>query len=146
MVARAAGLDVEGVFTVIAAADEVVVDGGQPAPADATIGFQAASGVDQPPELLTNQAEIQRVTDEEYPRNLRDAGVDGTVTIRIRLYATGEVESMELVVGRGSGNDLLDAAALRVVQRVFRFSPAIHDGEPENVVFVWDITFEASPT
>ena len=142
VVARAAGLVVEGVFTVIAAPDEVVAAGGQPDPADATIVFVGASGVDQAPRRLWDQAEIQRITDEEYPLTLRDQGVGGMVLIRIRVFDNGEVAGMELVPGRGSGYDVLDDAALRVALRVLRFSPAIDDGQPLAVSLLETITFE----
>jgi len=92
VVARAAGLVVEGVFTVIAAPDEVVAAGGQDDPTDPYSAFGAASLVDQVPRLLTDLAEIQRATDDQYPANLRGV-ITGNVTIRFYINASGDVRN-----------------------------------------------------
>jgi len=56
-----------------------------------------------------------------YPERARRAGVEGRVTVRLRISAAGEVLSADLAASSGSAS--LDAAALSAAQ-ASRFTPA----------------------
>ncbi|WP_419937025.1 energy transducer TonB [Candidatus Palauibacter sp.] len=85
---------------------------------------------DTPPVLL-NAAEVLQVLEREYPRALRDAGIEGRVELWIYLSGDGIVEQFETKTS--SGNPLLDEAAGRVVPAM-RFSPAKNR---DKVTAVW---------
>jgi len=56
-----------------------------------------------------------------YPERARRAGVEGRVTVHLRISSAGEVMSAELVASSGSAS--LDAAAMSAAQ-ASRFTPA----------------------
>ncbi len=85
---------------------------------------------DTPPVLL-NPGEVLQVLEREYPRALRDAGIEGRVELWIYLSREGVVEKFEIKTS--SGNSLLDEAAGRVVPAM-RFSPAKNR---DKVTAVW---------
>lgn len=60
-------------------------------------------------------------TEPAYPERARRAGVEGRVTVRLHLSASGEVLTAQITVS--SGSDSLDAAALQAAQ-ASRFTPA----------------------
>jgi protein TonB len=80
---------------------------------------------------ITNSSEVSRILEREYPPLLRDAGVTGTVILRVYLDIEGVPRDFE--VYESSGNNALDRAALQVVPRM-RFSPAQNR---DQVVAVW---------
>ena len=71
--------------------------------------------------VILNQAEVQQVLEREYPRALKNAGVEGQVELWLYVTEQGVVEHFE--VKTSSGNALLDEAAGRVVPAM-RFAPA----------------------
>jgi protein TonB len=62
-----------------------------------------------------------------YPRAARDAGIEGTVVIWLRISAEGEV--LESKVQKSSGHQILDDEALRWA-REQRFFPARSGDKP----------------
>lgn len=90
------------------------------------------------PQLL-NRDEFVRAREREFPAHLRAAGVGGTVRIWFLIDDGGRVLSR--MIHESSGNEELDAAALRVAQ-VPRFSSALNDGEPVHVWLSTPIRFE----
>ena len=87
---------------------------------------------------LINEQEVQQAIDDEYPPLLRDARIGGTVHVQIFVDVAGVVRNA--VVGRSSGHDPLDEAALRAA-RVMRFTPALNEDEPVPVWVAIPITF-----
>ena len=88
---------------------------------------------------LTNQRELQRALEREYPAILRDAGIGGTVLVHFFIDDEGTVR--RTLVAKTSGHMSLDEAALRVAN-VARFTPALN---LDKVVPVWiqiPITFQ----
>ncbi len=88
---------------------------------------------------LTNQREVERALEREYPPILRDAGIGGTVTVHFFIDEEGIVQ--RTIVAGTSGHASLDEAALRVAN-VFRFTPALN---LDKIVPVWiqiPITFQ----
>lgn len=80
---------------------------------------------------LTNEREMQRALEREYPAILRDAGIGGTVLIHFFIDEEGTVR--RTLVAKTSGHVSLDQAALRVAS-VARFTPALN---LDQVVPVW---------
>lgn len=87
---------------------------------------------------LTNQMEIMRALQGEYPPSLRDEGISGTTNVHFFIDADGVVR--RVLVAATSGDEVLDSAALRVA-RVFEFTPALDEGEPVPVWIAIPITF-----
>ncbi|MCY3601083.1 MAG: M56 family metallopeptidase [Gemmatimonadetes bacterium] len=94
---------------------------------------ERAAQADQPtfiafdtPPVLQNGSEIQRVLEQAYPKNFKDAGIGGRVELWLYVDLTGAVVNHEIKTS--SGSDVLDRAATEVVQQM-RFSPARNRGE-----------------
>lgn len=88
---------------------------------------------------LSNQRQLQRALEREYPVILRDAGIGGTVLVHFFIDEEGTVR--RTLVAESSGHASLDEAALRVAN-VARFTPALN---LDKVVPVWiqiPITFQ----
>jgi protein TonB len=62
-----------------------------------------------------------------YPEQARRLGVEGRPEVKVCVSPNGKITSTEIVTG--SGNDLLDAAALKVA-RAYKFKPATSEGKP----------------
>ena len=77
----------------------------------------------------------------EYPPFLRDAGIGGTVVVWFLISETGEV--VQSRISDASGQDQLDAAALRVAN-TFRFSAAMNRDDPVPVWIKLPITFQVN--
>ncbi len=111
----------------------------EPAPGAPVADTPTATPYTVPPNLI-NEEEVQQAIDDEYPALLRDAGIGGTVHVQIFVDVAGVVQNA--VVGRSSGHDPLDEAALRAA-RVMRFTPALDVDEPVPVWIAIPITFIA---
>ena len=111
----------------------------EPAPGAPVADTPTATPYTVPPNLI-NEEEVQQAIDDEYPPLLRDAGIGGTVHVQIFVDVAGVVQNA--VVGRSSGHDPLDEAALRAA-RVMRFTPALDVDEPVPVWIAIPITFIA---
>lgn len=85
---------------------------------------------DERPQILGRER-LAAALEDEYPPELRDNGIGGTVVMHVFVDAEGEVRSFE--VAEGSGFQPLDEAALRVSEAL-EFSPARNRGE---IVPVW---------
>lgn len=81
--------------------------------------------------VMLNGAEALQALEREYPRTLKDAGIEGRVELWLYLSAEGVVEQAQIKTS--SGNPLLDEAALRVAPEM-RFSPALNR---EKATAVW---------
>lgn len=69
---------------------------------------------------LINVAEVERLLQQFYPPLLRDAGIGGRAILWFYIDETGRV--LETKVHESSGYEALDAAAVRVAERL-RFTP-----------------------
>ena len=63
-----------------------------------------------------------------YPKNALDQGLEGSVTVTISVGADGSMQSAS--VTKGSGEKLLDAAALRAVKSGWSFASGMKNGKP----------------
>ena len=98
-----------------------------------TVTFAGAPrGSSSPPIAVAGEAEgapprfLDRV-EPAYPPLARRAGVEGSVTLRLRLSAGGRLVSAE--VAASSGSPTLDQAALAAA-RASRYAPAVAAGAP----------------
>ena len=98
--------------------------------ADVTPGFQAP--------VLTN-AEIPVV----YPADLFEAGVEGTVILRLVIDELGELVHDSTTVAESSGEPRLDEAAVDGTE-LMQFAPALRDGDPVATVFLQPVHFRQS--
>lgn len=62
------------------------------------------------------------ISDRDYPRELSDAGISGTVAVRYRVGIDGRAR--ECTVTRSSGSAALDAHTCALIERRFRFRPS----------------------
>jgi protein TonB len=74
----------------------------------------------------------------EYPRAELQAGVEGTVVLKILLSETGEVLSAQPL----AGDEPFVSAALTAA-REWRYAPVMVEGRPRSVYFVVRIPFRA---
>jgi TonB family protein len=89
------------------------------------------------PELL-NAAEVERELTRRYPAAQRAAGVGGQVDVQLWLDEEGRV--VRSAIARSSGDEALDAAALKVVD-VMRLSPARSRNVPVRVIVTVPVLF-----
>lgn len=89
---------------------------------------------------ILNRREVVEAMAREYPTELREAGVGGTVRVYFFIDAEGRVAGTR--IDRSSGSDALDEAALRVAG-VYRFSPALNRDEKVPVWVSFPITFQS---
>lgn len=62
-----------------------------------------------------------------YPDRMRDAGIEGTALLRLRVTADGTTQEIRLL--RSAGHRLLDAAA-EAAARGWEIAPALRNGQP----------------
>ncbi|HEX6750056.1 MAG TPA: TonB family protein [Longimicrobium sp.] len=89
--------------------------------------------------VLTNRSEVVTALQHNYPALLRDAGVTGSVVIRIRITGEGRVDSSAVRV-ESATHDAFGAAAAHVAQAM-RFRPALLHGQPVPVWATLPVTF-----
>lgn len=87
----------------------------------------------------STQGRGARITQPEYPPASRRAGEAGTLQLRCFVQATGKCTEVSVV--KSSGFDRLDEAAVREVQRNWRFVPAKEDGKPVAAWHTFAVTF-----
>jgi TonB family protein len=91
------------------------------------------------PEIV-NRDEIVQALRDGYPPLLREAGIGGTVKVWFLIDTDGRV--VDVRVSESSGEEPLDAAALRVASAM-RFTPATNRDQPVSVWVTFPITFQA---
>lgn len=89
---------------------------------------------------LLNRSQVSRSLVQNYPPNLRAAGVGGRIMVWVHLNESGEVIRSQ--VKESSGNVELDRAAL-VVARIMRFKPARDRDGPREVWIALPIVFQS---
>ena len=87
---------------------------------------------------LENPGEIRRALQSLYPSQLRNAGVEGTVHVRVFIDEAGTVREIEVM--ESSGYELLDEAALKAAEKM-RFTPAMSRDKTTAVWLELPITF-----
>jgi protein TonB len=103
-------------------------------PAPAQPAVQAPDPCDAPD---TKPKPLGTVT-VEYPDKARAEGVEGRISVRIRVGDDGSVESLEVIEGIEAS---LDAVVVSVI-KAWKFAPATHCGKPVAGVLAWAQRFE----
>ena len=88
---------------------------------------------------IRNREELVRAIGDNYPPQLRDAGIGGVVVVWFYIDETGKVTNTR--VAQSSGFPQLDQAAL-TVSDLFVFSPALNNDQNVPVWVQFPITFE----
>lgn len=88
----------------------------------------------------STQGRGARVTQPEYPPASRRAGEAGTVTLQCYVKEDGRPGDVKVV--KSSGFDRLDEAAVKEVQRNWRFVPGKEDGKPVGMWHTFQVTFK----
>jgi protein TonB len=88
---------------------------------------------------LRNADDVVQALIREYPPELREEGIGGTVSVWFCITAQGRVQSTR--IDASSGLDALDQAAMRVAD-VYDFAPAMNRTEPVTVWVSLPITFQ----
>ena len=76
----------------------------------------------------------------KYPEAAKAAGVEGKAFVQFVVKADGSISDVEIM--RSSGNESLDAEALRVVKAMPKWKPAMNKGKAVNVKFVLPIVYK----
>ena len=103
-----------------------------------TVTYEA-SELDEPPRLM-NQAEIDRTVERNYPPLLRDGGVEGDVTVRLRVLSSGRID-LGSVQALSTTHDSFNDPAIRAVRQM-RFAPGTLDGAPVDAFVVYTVRFD----
>jgi len=86
-----------------------------------------------------NQGDVIKAMEEQYPADLRTAGVGGRVTVGVLITEEGVVQDVR--VDEASGHVELDRAALAVAGQMC-FTPAKDGDKPVAVWLAMPITFQ----
>jgi protein TonB len=89
--------------------------------------------------LPSTQGRGARITQPEYPPASRRAGEEGTVQLQVFVLESGRAG--EVKVAKSSGFPKLDEAAIKEVQRNWRFVPGKEDGKPVSMWHTFAVTF-----
>ena len=92
------------------------------------------SGLDQPPVPLDANPPV------EYPADLYEQRVSGTVLLRLFVDASGTVVFDSSRIQESSGFPGLDSAALAAASKL-HYAPALHNGRPVAAPFVQPVHF-----
>jgi protein TonB len=87
----------------------------------------------------STQGRGARITQPEYPPASRRAGEEGTVTLKVLVTENGRAG--EVSVAKSSGFPKLDEAAIKEVQRNWRFVPGKEDGKAVAMWHTFAVTF-----
>lgn len=85
-----------------------------------------------------------RILDSDYPRAASQARIGGTVIVRFTVDRDGRPGGCRVM--RSSGNADLDAATCRLIERRFRYRPALDaEGRPVADILGWKQTWWQEP-
>jgi periplasmic protein TonB len=68
---------------------------------------------------------VEKVGNENYPAAARERKLYGSLVLTVGIKSDGRIESVE--IDRASGHKILDAAALKIVERAAPYSPFPQD-------------------
>jgi TonB family protein len=77
----------------------------------------------------------------KYPKDAKDAGIDGTVQVKFVVGTNGGVQEVEVLQ---SVHPSLDAEAVRVVRSSPKWKPGMKDGKPCRVTYTLPVIFVLS--
>jgi TonB family protein len=103
--------------------------------------YELAQVEEQP--SLVNLGAVQQAVSREYPAELRDGGVTGTVTLRLRVLPDGSVDHGSVSVVEATHPAFGEAA--RRVATTMRFRPARVHHRPVAVWVILPVVFRLMP-
>lgn len=111
-----------------------------PAPA-APVSLRPASVLrgDTVPPVVANVDDVTRALQEQYPPLLRDAGIQGSAQVQVRVTADGVLAETRVVQ---ASHPEFGQAAVRALA-VARFRPARSGGSPVGYTFVLPLRFQS---
>jgi len=86
---------------------------------------------------------VNPISPVEYPRPLRDQGIEGRVLLRLYADSSGKLIADSSRIAESSGYPALDSAAL-LGSAQLRFSPALLRGRPVAAAFLQPVQFHNS--
>lgn len=102
-------------------------------------GTYSAKMVDEAVKLI-NGNDIARVLGRRYPRQLRDAGVEGRVVVQFVVDTNGRVEAGSIKVVSASNEEFSDPSVAAVKE--FRFRPAKRQGRNVRQIVQLPVTWQ----
>jgi len=108
-------------------------------PGDETLELSA---VEEQPQLLNRDAIASQLS-RNYPPLLRDAGIEGSANVRLRVRRDGSVDPESITVENAT-HPMFGESASRIVERM-RFRPAKVQGRPVAVWVTLPVTFQLQP-
>jgi TonB family protein len=114
-----------------------------------TVGCSSGASDRQPPDVDVPELEPPVVINPnppvEYPLDLFNRKIEGTVVLRLYLDSEGVLVPDSTRIAESSGHAALDSAALIGVANM-RFAPARHRGVPTATAFLQPVHFRQPPT
>ena len=74
----------------------------------------------------------------KYPKEAKDANIDGTVKVQFVVGSNGGVQEVEVLEGV---HPALDAEAVRVIKSSPKWKPGKKDGKPVRVTYTLPVIF-----
>ena len=108
----------------------------------ATARPAAATATAEPPDESSARADHRQCVPVPHPAALRERGIEGVVTLRVKIDSQGRAAEVQLL--SGSGWRLFDEAALQQA-RGCRFFPAIRGGRAVESWAVFPVRFVLNP-
>ena len=98
--------------------------------------------VEVQPEFPGGQQEMTKYLQSnlKYPEAAKAAGAEGKAFVQFVVKADGSISDVQIM--RSTGNESLDAEALRVVKAMPKWRPAMNKGKAVNVKFVLPIVYK----
>ncbi len=98
--------------------------------------------VEVQPEFPGGQQEMAKYikSNLKYPESAAKVGAEGKSYVQFVVKTDGSIDNVEIM--RSSGNEALDAEALRVVRAMPKWKPAMNKGKAVNVKFVLPVVFK----
>ena len=112
---------------------------------DGTVRFTPGTdtSADTPDAAEQAPVAVNPVSPVEYPRPLRDQGIEGRVLLRLYADSSGKLIADSSRIAESSGYPALDSAAL-LGSAQLRFSPALLRGRPVAAAFLQPVQFHNS--
>jgi TonB family protein len=108
---------------------------------DGTVRFTPGTDTSAAPDAAEQApVAINPVSPVEYPRPLRDQGIEGRVLLRLYADSVGRLVPDSTRIAESSGYPALDSAAL-LGSAELRFSPAMRRGRPVAAAFLQPVQF-----
>ena len=98
--------------------------------------------VEVQPEFPGGQQEMTKYIQSnlKYPEAAKAAGAEGKAFVQFVVKADGSISDVQIM--RSTGNESLDAEALRVVKAMPKWRPAMNKGKAVNVKFALPVVFK----